>query len=209
MFRPGESGVPPVRPIVYHPYAETDPASYERYTDPAAAHGWENAYDETAELPRVRPAEPASRPEPGGRAGRRRAAHRTGGRPSRRVLVAAGAVGAVALAAVAAGMSFSGDPAGDQRGRQGDTRSASDGAVSPSDGPASAGSGSAGPLEPTPSASAAPVSPSGGAASEAPSAGSSAGAAASGAATAAAPAPASGSPKGNPGKGRGRGKGGR
>ncbi|MEU9432929.1 hypothetical protein [Streptomyces sp. NPDC048252] len=115
MFRPGESGVPPVRPIVYHPSAEADPAAYERYADPAAAHGWENAYDETAELPRVRPSEG----EPGGRADRRRAARRTAGRPSRRVLAAAGAVGAVALAAVVAGMSFSGDQGGDQRGEQG------------------------------------------------------------------------------------------
>ncbi|WP_307045535.1 hypothetical protein [Streptomyces achromogenes] len=207
MFRPGESGVPPVQPIVYHPYAETDPASYERYADPAAAHGWENAYDETAELPRVRTPDPVSGPEPGGRARRRRAAHRTGGRPSRRVLAAAGAVGAVALAAVAAGMSFSGDPAGDQRGKQGDMRSASGDAVSPSGGPASAPSGSAGSVGPTPSVSVAPRSSSGVTASEAPSVGSSADATASQAATAA--ASVSGSAKGNPGKGRGRGKGGR
>ncbi|WP_314221242.1 hypothetical protein [Streptomyces zaehneri] len=205
MFRPGESGVPPVRPIVYDPSAETDPASYERYADPAAAHGWENAYDETAELPRVRPAEG----EPGGRADRRRAARRTVGRPSRRVLAAAGAVGAVALAAVVAGMSFSGDPAGDQRGKQGGTRSAPDDAVSPSDGPASAASGSAGSAGATPSASVAPVPSSGGTASEGPSAGSSADAVTSPAASVAPSASAPGSAKGNPGKGRGRDKGGR
>ncbi|MFG3030760.1 hypothetical protein ACGFZJ_19865 [Streptomyces sp. NPDC048253] len=204
MFRPGESGVPPVRPIVYHPSAETDPAAYERYADPAAAHGWENAYDETAELPRVRPSEG----EPGGRADRRRAAHRTGGRPSRRVLAAAGAVGAVALAAVVAGMSFSGDQGGDQRGRQGDTRSAPDDAVSPSDGPASAASGSAGSVEPAPSASVAPVPSSGVTASEGPSDEPSAEAATSRAASVAPSASASGTAKGNPGKGRGRGKGG-
>ncbi|MFF3203340.1 hypothetical protein [Streptomyces sp. NPDC002962] len=205
MFRPGESGVPPVRPIVYDPYAETDAAPYERYADPAAAHGWENAYDETAELPRVRPAEGA----PGGRGDRRRAARRTGGRPSRRVLTAAGAVGAVALAAVVAGLSLSGDPAGDQPGKQGDTRSAPDGTVSPSDGPASAGSGSAAAAEPTPSASVAPGPSEGVTASGAPSAGSSADAATSPAPSGTSSASASGSGKGNPGKGRGRDKGGR
>ncbi|WP_020128070.1 hypothetical protein [Streptomyces sp. 303MFCol5.2] len=204
MFRPGESGVPPVRPIVYHPSAETDPAAYERYTDPAAAHGWENAYDETAELPRVRPAEG----EPGGRADRRRAVRRAGGRPSRRVLAAAGAVGAVALAAVVAGMSVSGDPAGDRPGKQGDTRSAPDDAVSPSDGPAAAASGSAGSVELAPSASVAPVPSSGVTASEEPSVGPSADAATSQTASVAPSASASGPAKGNPGKGRGRGKGG-
>ncbi|MGW2618087.1 hypothetical protein ACWCZB_25235, partial [Streptomyces sp. NPDC001500] len=44
-----------MRPNVYHPYAVTDPAPYERYADPAAAHGWENAYDETQRLPPVAP----------------------------------------------------------------------------------------------------------------------------------------------------------
>ncbi|WP_406007035.1 hypothetical protein OG440_13205 [Streptomyces sp. NBC_00637] len=209
MFRPGESGVPPVRPIVYHPHAETDPASYERYADPAAAHGWENAYDETAELPRVRPAEG----EPGGRGDRRRAAARTNRRYTRRVLTAVGAVGAVALAAVVVGMSFSGDPGGDQRGGgQGDTRSAPDDAVSPSDRPTPAASGSVGAAEPTPVASAAAVpSSSEGTATATPSAGSTAGAA-TGPATSVAPsvsASASGSGKGNPGRGRGRDKGGR
>ncbi|MFC9285862.1 hypothetical protein ACFT0E_04100, partial [Streptomyces sp. NPDC057052] len=53
MSRPGESANPPVQPNVYLPYAETDPPPYEAYRDPAAAHGWENAYDETSELPRV------------------------------------------------------------------------------------------------------------------------------------------------------------
>lgn len=199
--------MPPVRPIVYHPSAETDPAAYERYADPAAAHGWENAYDETAELPRVRPSEG----EPGGRADRRRAVRRAGGRPSRRVLAAAGAVGAVALAAVVAGMSFSGDQAGDQRGKQGDTRSAPDDAASPSDGPASAASGAAGSVEANPSASVAPVPSSGGTASEEPSVAPSADAATSRAASVApsASAAGSGSGKGNPGKGRGRDKGGR
>ncbi|AZQ37064.1 hypothetical protein EJ357_29455 [Streptomyces cyaneochromogenes] len=42
----------PEAPNVYHPQAEPTP-EYEAYVDPAAAHGWQNAYDETAELPRV------------------------------------------------------------------------------------------------------------------------------------------------------------
>lgn len=55
---PGVPGVPPegegpqTPPNVYHPHAEPAPV-YDAYADPAAAHGWENAYDETAELPPV------------------------------------------------------------------------------------------------------------------------------------------------------------
>ncbi|SBT96029.1 hypothetical protein GA0115233_12223, partial [Streptomyces sp. DI166] len=37
---------------VYVPRA-APPPEYEGYRDPAAAHGWQNAYDETRELPRV------------------------------------------------------------------------------------------------------------------------------------------------------------
>lgn len=43
---------PQVLPNVYHPGPEPSPA-YDAYTDPAAAHGWQNAYDETTELPPV------------------------------------------------------------------------------------------------------------------------------------------------------------
>ena len=41
-------------PSVYHPQQQPAP-SYEEYADPAAAHGWQNAYDETARLPAVVP----------------------------------------------------------------------------------------------------------------------------------------------------------
>ncbi|MFS4096980.1 hypothetical protein ACLU3S_31365, partial [Streptomyces sp. AF1A] len=47
---PGQE--PDVQPAVYIPQPAQAPA-YERYSDPAAAHGWENAYDETRELPPV------------------------------------------------------------------------------------------------------------------------------------------------------------
>ncbi|MCZ0210749.1 hypothetical protein OZK63_35755, partial [Streptomyces sp. UMAF16] len=54
---------PGVRPNVYHPLPAPAPA-YEQYADPAAAHGWQNDYDATRELPPVAglpdgPAEPA------------------------------------------------------------------------------------------------------------------------------------------------------
>src|ERR671929_233299 len=45
---------PPAPPnvYVYQPQAADAPA-YEEYADPAAAHGWTDAYDETRELPTV------------------------------------------------------------------------------------------------------------------------------------------------------------
>ncbi|MER6955621.1 MULTISPECIES: hypothetical protein [unclassified Streptomyces] len=205
MSRSGESGTPQVRPIVYHPYAEPDPSSYEQYADPAAAHGWENAYDETQRLPPVPGVE-----EAGGRADRRRAVRRTGGWRSRRVVVAAGAVGAVSLAAVVAGLSLSGPATDGRQGEQGgpaDTRSSSDDTASPSASPSPSAGGSTGSAGPSPSAStAAAAAPSpGDATSSAPADASSAGDP-----TASDPASptAQGSGKGN-GKGRGTGKGGR
>ncbi|MEU6574475.1 hypothetical protein [Streptomyces sp. NPDC046805] len=39
-------------PNVYHPYPDATP-EYDQYADPAAAHGWQSAYDQTAELPPV------------------------------------------------------------------------------------------------------------------------------------------------------------
>jgi hypothetical protein len=110
-----ESGAP----NVYQPQPAPAPA-YEEYTDPAAAHGWQNVYDATAELPRIEPAAPApgDREPPGphstGRAARRRAAQGKGPWRSRRVVVAVGAFGVVSAAALIAGLSFSG-PAQDRR----------------------------------------------------------------------------------------------
>ncbi|MES9523947.1 hypothetical protein ABWI14_25850, partial [Streptomyces capoamus] len=71
-------GAPGVRPNVYHPQAAPAPA-YDEYADPAAAHGWHDAYDATRELPPV-PAAPAPREPGAGRADRRHAARRPGGR---------------------------------------------------------------------------------------------------------------------------------
>ncbi|GAB2867170.1 hypothetical protein GCM10027074_38310 [Streptomyces deserti] len=132
-----------VPPNVYHPRA-APPPPYEEYADPAAAHGWQNVYDETAELPAVPdiegggadgtgpgvgggpgaygtpPAEGTGGPGPdrhrhgSGRRGRRRA----GPWRSRRVALVAGAVGAVSVAALIAGFSSSGSPDGGVRGEQ-------------------------------------------------------------------------------------------
>ncbi|WP_458245425.1 hypothetical protein [Streptomyces sp. MAI_2237] len=100
-------------PSVYHPQQQPAP-SYEEYADPAAAHGWQNAYDETARLPAVVP--DADRPRP-----RTAPGHRARRRPSRwgspRAAVA-GAVGAVSVAAVIAGFSFSGASAGGTGGKE-------------------------------------------------------------------------------------------
>ncbi|MET7482610.1 hypothetical protein [Streptomyces sp. NPDC005538] len=113
MSRPtqSENGVhgAPEPPNVYHPQADSVP-SYDAYADPAAAHGWQNAYDETRELPPVPvPAPvPAEGPEaPGGRARTRRDARRDARRP-RRVAVAAGAVGVVSVAALVVSLTLSG-----------------------------------------------------------------------------------------------------
>ncbi|MGV9402519.1 hypothetical protein ACWDQK_05495, partial [Streptomyces sp. NPDC003667] len=48
---------------MYHPGTAPAP-SYDEYADPAAAHGWQNTYDETRELPALSP--PSSPPVPGG-----------------------------------------------------------------------------------------------------------------------------------------------
>ncbi|SHI01676.1 hypothetical protein [Streptomyces sp. 3214.6] len=158
MSTPGENAVPRVRPNVYHPYEAADPASYEEYRDPAAAHGWENAYDETTELPRLAPA----RAEPGGRADRRRAARRTGGWRSRRVIVAVGAVWLAAAIAGYAGWSSGGAKSGETRTERPDEGSAPPTAA----GGTRSASGTprpesaAAPAETSPSASAAPASPS-------------------------------------------------
>ncbi|MFF9023702.1 hypothetical protein [Streptomyces eurythermus] len=116
-------GPPGVRPNVYHPLPAPAPA-YEEYADPAAAHGWQNDYDATRELPPVTgapdgPAEPAPPGLSGAgagragarRAGRGRARRRAAGR--RRAVVAGGALAAVAgTVAVIAALSGTGSPDG-------------------------------------------------------------------------------------------------
>ncbi|MFD8301007.1 hypothetical protein ACFV29_01430 [Streptomyces sp. NPDC059690] len=129
-------------PSVYHPQEQPAP-SYEEYNDPAAAHGWQNAYDETAQLPAVVP--DADRPQ-------RRAApgHRARRAPSRwrspRIAVA-GAVGAVSVAAVIAGFSFSGASSGGTGGKGAHTGSSATDLPAPTGQEASAASG-AGPASP-------------------------------------------------------------
>lgn len=130
---------------VYHPLPEAS-LSYEEYADPAAAHGWQNAYDETAELPPVADRADGAHQDPGaggtsggsggydyvyevgydygddyvpGRGGRRshRGRHQPAVWRSRRVAIAAGALG-VASAALIAGFSLSGSSsAGDSQGK--------------------------------------------------------------------------------------------
>ncbi|MGW3724905.1 hypothetical protein [Streptomyces sp. NPDC000851] len=113
-------------PNVYHPQAAPSP-EYDEYADPAVAHGWQNAYDETRELPPVADSESGEggaigEGRGGGRAGAdahrsgsgRRSRRKPGPWRSRRAAVAAGAVGAVSAAALIAGFSFSGSPSGTQ-----------------------------------------------------------------------------------------------
>ncbi|MFE6284826.1 hypothetical protein [Streptomyces sp. NPDC057877] len=117
-------------PKVYHPQAAETP-SYDEYADPAAAHGWQNAYDQTHELPSIAageqlapqagevPPAPAAVPA---RTDRPRTGHRARRKPSawrtRRAAVAAGAVGAVSAAALIAGFSFSGSSTDGSEDRQ-------------------------------------------------------------------------------------------
>ncbi|MET8563901.1 hypothetical protein ABZV75_26280, partial [Streptomyces flaveolus] len=54
----GAGGAPGSRPNVYHPQPAPAPA-YEQYADPAAAHGWQNDYDATRELPALHEAHEA------------------------------------------------------------------------------------------------------------------------------------------------------
>ncbi|MFF7978202.1 hypothetical protein ACFZDK_03595 [Streptomyces sp. NPDC007901] len=141
-------------PSVYQPQGEPAPP-YGEYRDPASAHGWLNAYDETRELPRIA----STAPQPG-RADRRRAARDTAARRSRRVAVAVGAVGAASVAALIAGFALSSSPDGTQ-GEQDRTGHATDGsstrAQAPEGGPGSASAASpsvksAAPVARTPSA---------------------------------------------------------
>ncbi|MFI7299792.1 hypothetical protein [Streptomyces sp. NPDC050121] len=194
MSTPGENAVPRVRPNVYHLYEAADPTSYEEYRDPAAAHGWENAYDETTELPRVAPA----RAEPGGRADRRRAARRTDGRRSRRVIVA---VGAVSLAAAIAG--YAGWSSGDAKSGETRTERPDEGSASPAAGSPRSASGTPGPES---AAAPAETSPSAAPASPSPSAVTGPGTSATQSPTAASQPPTPTTPTaGNGGRGHGRG----
>ncbi|GAB2724210.1 hypothetical protein [Streptomyces bullii] len=153
---PGD-GRGPVPPNVYHPQAAPPPA-YDAYADPAAAHGWQNAYDRTAELPRITDGpyeQPPARTDgvwaggedgPGAGPGRRRHGRRAPGPwRSRRVTVAAAAVGAVSAAALIAGFSFSDAPADGTPGGTDRTGSTAADPVPPTTPAPSAPASSAGP----------------------------------------------------------------
>ncbi|KOG32775.1 hypothetical protein [Streptomyces resistomycificus] len=219
-YENGASGAQVV-PNVYLPPAEPTPP-YEAYVDPAAAHGWQNAYDETRELPPVPAGEPLAAGgrvtgvEPGaaGRAvpGRRRARRKVSRWRSRRLVVATGAAGAVSAAALIAGFSFTGSPGGGTQGKDGGTRSTPDGSARPggssAPGPAVSGTpdarrpGGAGSAAADPSASASPTGDDSGA----PSAGSSTPPAPTTSSPTATDSASSGSAPGNSdGKGRGQG----
>lgn len=152
--RAGEGAAPPP---VFLPRPGPAP-SYEEYADPAAAHGWQNAYDETRELPPIADADApgADGPGPGeGRAGRRRQERRR--RAGRRRLAAvAGALGVACTVALIAGVAGgSDDPAASRSkgsGRAGAPQSAPADAVAPETPAPAAGSASGGVTVPTASA---------------------------------------------------------
>lgn len=143
MSRPPEYeyGAPQGPPNVYHPQPEPAP-SYEEYADPAVAHGWLNAYDETREMPVPPAVDEAPVPRPSRRKPKRSAGRRGNGRrssdgswglvaprggaanryspaPLKGALVAGGLV-----AAVIVGFSLSGGTSGPSGGVQGKEESA-------------------------------------------------------------------------------------
>ncbi|GAA3829515.1 hypothetical protein GCM10022403_073440 [Streptomyces coacervatus] len=188
-YENGTNGAAQGPPNVYHPRPESAP-SYEEYADPAVAHGWLNAYDETREMPPV--VDGPSRRKHRRSAGRGAVGRRSSGGPSRLVaqfpapLKGAAVVGGVVVALIA-GFSFAGSsshPAGGAQGKEDSTAPAaadtagstaaesSGGAVAvPSSGGGADSSGTASP-SPSPSASISRT-PSGGATRE-PSTGASA-----------------------------------
>ncbi|MEV5931617.1 hypothetical protein AB0L56_02315 [Streptomyces sp. NPDC052079] len=122
---------PRTPPNVYLPQS-TPPPAYDAYADPAAAHGWQNAYDETRELPLVGVGEPDAADgdavgpagvgggvaRPGGEAAGRRGRRRAAPLPrTRRAAVAGSAVGAVSVAALIAAFAFSGSPSDGGEGK--------------------------------------------------------------------------------------------
>ncbi|WSQ11516.1 hypothetical protein OG604_29335 [Streptomyces sp. NBC_01231] len=144
-------GAPRDAPNVYLPLPESTPP-YEAYVDPAAAHGWQNAYDETAELPPVADAGPVpvggpvvgAELVPAHGAGQGRRSRRKPSRwRSRRLVVAAGAVGAVSLAALIAGLSISGSSSDGPQGKEG-AKSAPDASTGSAGSSSSEGSASSG-----------------------------------------------------------------
>ena len=155
---------------MYHPQPESVP-SYEEYADPAVAHGWLNAYDETRELPPA--VDRPSRRKPKRSSGRRGAGRRSADglwglvaqfpAPLKGAVLAGGVV-----AAVIVGFSFSGASSVPSDGVQGKEESAAptvDDSATPAALGASGGAAAGGPAdggaESSPAASPSPsVSPS-------------------------------------------------
>ncbi|MGC9535554.1 hypothetical protein [Streptomyces sp. UG1] len=134
-----ENGAPSTPPNVFLPRPTAPPPVYEEFTDPAAAHGWESGYDETVQLPPVVEEGAASG---GARRGRRavgagRGSRRKAGPPvSRRVLVLAGAVGAVSAAALIGGVALNGsEPADDTQEKQNRTSPTAPDLATPTEAP--------------------------------------------------------------------------
>jgi hypothetical protein len=198
----GASGESEAPPNVYLPHVDAAVPSYDGYVDPAAAHGWQNAYDETRELPPVRDDGVGGA---GAGAGVGRAElRRQGARRSRRVVVAGGALGVVAVAALVVGFAVSGTSSDGSPGR-GDRTSATTGSTAGTSRAGESATGSPGgsvtgapaagsPVSARPSASAAATPTTAGSTTTAPAATS---AAPSVTATTATPA------RGNAGHGRG------
>jgi hypothetical protein len=205
MSSPGEydprGGGPANPPNVYHPRGDASPV-YEAYADPAVAHGWLNAYDETRELPPVPDVAEGPRRHRGAR-------RKPSGRRPRRAAVAAGAVGAVSAMAAAIALSLSGSPSGSRPdgvqskdGRQGPTAGDSPGAPSSSgsatDRPSTGASEPSVGTSPGPTASSAASAPAGDDSTQQPS-----GSAATPAPTTTAGTTGRGNSGGNPGRGQG------
>lgn len=140
-------------PNVYHPQADTGlTPEYDEYADPAAAHGWQNAYDETAELPTMSAigagAGAGAEVEvgaTGAAVGGVAAGHRRKKSASSRrgvvVGAVAGAVSVVSVAALIVGFGGSDTPSGGGPGGEGKrARSTAGASVTPAEDPAAADS---------------------------------------------------------------------
>ncbi|MGW5660148.1 hypothetical protein ACWEWG_08605 [Streptomyces sp. NPDC003758] len=204
------------QPNVYHPYAVGEP-DYGGYADPAAAHGWQNAYDETRELP-VTPVIPDGVSDHGvvgeTRASRRRARTPSRSPLPRRAALAVGALGAVGVAVALAGGFGSGssgaptDAGQSARPKAAPSASPTEGTAAPSSATeptrtaASVAAGATASATPGAARGAAPVP-----ASEAPTSAAPAAGASSASPTGAMSATAPGNSGSKPGRGRGATKG--
>ncbi|MEV7990476.1 hypothetical protein AB0O67_00755 [Streptomyces sp. NPDC086077] len=129
-------------PKVYRPSAETAP-EYDRFADPAAAHGWENAYDATRELPVIPSGHGPTAPAQG-HGSRRRARSGRGPRVPRQAVVAVGVLGSVGLA-VAFAVGLTSGSSGAQGGVEEPARPKTARSVTPTEGGAPSSSATAEP----------------------------------------------------------------